>query len=322
MSINPTQLPVWESTGVNGGQNGNNGLLLAAVEFDGYLTLTSGSERVVMPWHVIPRRSHNGTTPASIALASGSGSLPVSNTGGATTANADIFSLTGTSPQLPRSALPASGDSFARPDLRAVGVRGVNIGTGADTGVQFAISRWDPVSAPNQNLTVRVLIDTNRDGVDDWQITASRSTGNQNLAFLQRLTGCVPATNCPGTAYFFTTADLNSSNWILTIPVRPTYGPAPGTPQTVIDPTQPFNFRVVGIDNYFTGVISDTIGTMTYQLNAPRFTAGAGVAVPVGVSGALPVSGTASTGSPSQSGLLLMWRDGMPGREASLVGVN
>jgi hypothetical protein len=46
------------------------------------------------------------------------------------------------------------------------------------------------------------------------------------------------------------------------------------------------------------------------------------VAVPVGVSGALPVSGTASTGSPSQSGLLLMWRDGMPGREASLVGVN
>ena len=322
MSINPTQLPVWESTGVNGGQNGNNGLLLAAVEFDGYLTLTSGSERVVMPWHVIPRRSHNGTTPASIALASGSGSLPVSNTGGATTANADIFSLTGTSPQLPRSALPASGDSFARPDLRAVGVRGVNIGTGADTGVQFAISRWDPVSAPNQNLTVRVLIDTNRDGVDDWQITASRSTGNQNLAFLQRLTGCVPATNCPGTAYFFTTADLNSSNWILTIPVRPTYGPAPGTPQTVIDPTQPFNFRVVGIDNYFTGVISDTIGTMTYQLNAPRFTAGAGVAVPVGVSGAVPVSGTASTGSPSQSGLLLMWRDGMPGREASLVGVN
>jgi hypothetical protein len=92
--------------------------------------------------------------------------------------------------------------------------------------------------------------------------------------------------------------------------------------QTVIDPTQPFNFRVVGIDNYFTGVISDTIGTMTYQLNAPRFVAGMGVSVPVGVSGALPVSGTSSTGSPSQSGLLLMWRDGMPGREASLVGVN
>ena len=320
MTINPALLPVWESTGVNGGQNGNNGLLLAAVEYDGYLTLNSGSESLVMPWHVMPRRSHNATASAGVTLAGGSGSMAVSNVGGATTANGDVFSLTGTSPQLPRASLPGIGDSFATPDLRAVGVRGVDIGGGANSGAQFAVSRWDAVSAPNQNLTVRVLIDSNRDGINDWQITASRSTANQNLAFLQRLgAGCTTAT-CPSTAFFFTTADFNSSNWILTIPVRPTYA---GAPTTVIDPAVPFNFQVVAIDNYFTGLVSDTIGTMTYQLGAPRFSAaGPVLSVPVGASGAVPVAAGPAGASPSQSGLLIMWRDGLPGREASIVNVN
>ncbi len=319
MSINPSLLPVWEATGVNGGSQANNGLLLAAVEVDGYLTLTSGSERVLMPWHVMPRRSHNATAAASVTLSAGSGAMPVANVGGATTANGDIFSLTGTSAQLPQSSLPASGDSIVKPDLRAVGVRGVDFGGVSNGAVQFAVSRWDAVSAPNMNSTVRVLIDTNRDGIDDWQITASRSTANQNLAFLQRLGAGCTATTCPSSAFFFTIADINTSNWILTIPSRPTYA---GSAQTVVDPTQPFNFRVVGLDNYFTGLVSDTIGTMTYQLNAPRFSAGAGLSVPVGASGSLPVSGSASTASPSQTGLLIMWRDGLPGREASIVNVN
>jgi hypothetical protein len=93
----------------------------------------------------------------------------------------------------------------------------------------------------------------------------------------------------------------------------------------VINPTQPFYFRVVGVDNYFSGAITDTIGTLTYQLSAPKFVAaGTTLGVPVGVSGALPVSAPVggAAASPSQQGLLLMWRDGLPGREASLVNVN
>ncbi len=324
MSINPAGLPVWEGTGVNGGINGNNGRLLAAVEYDGYLTLNDGTDTVRLPWHVMPRRSHQGTA-SGVALSAGSGDMTVSNLGGATTANVDVFALTGVSPQLPYASLPGPGDSFQVVDLRAAGVRGVDISPGGaspNSGAQFAVSRFDPTSSPNMNLTVRVLIDTNRDGIDDWQLTASRSTGNQSLAFLQKLTGCVPASNCPGSAFFFTTADLNSSNWILTVPVRPTYA---GSPQTVIDPAQPFNFRVVGVDNYFTGAITDMIGTMTYQLSAPKFSAALETfGVPVGSSG--PVTVTAPAGgaaaSPSQSGLLLMWRDGLPGREASVVNVN
>jgi len=323
MSINPAGLPEWRTTGVNGGTGGANGAILGRVEYDGYLTLNSGGETVRMPWHVMPRRAHNAVTASSVTLSAGAGTLGISNLASTTAAVVEVFALTGTSPQLPYASLPGPGDSFAAPDLRAAGVRGVNTGSGANSGAQFAVSRFDATSTPNQNLTVRVLIDTNQDGINDWQITASRSTGNQSLAFLQRLTSCVPATNCPSTAFFFTTADLNSSNWILTVPTRPTYG---GTVQTVIDPALPFNFRVQGLDNYFTGVVSDTIGSMSYTLTAPRFVSAAGdsLSVPVGFSGTLPVAAGAggAAGSPSQSGLLLMWQDGMPGREASVVPVN
>jgi subtilisin family serine protease len=325
MNINPAGLPVWADTGVNGGSNANNGALLAAVEYDGYLTLSSAGETVRLPWHVMPRRSHQGTAPSSVVLNSGAGSMAISNPGGATTAVADVFSLTGVSPQLPYASLPGPGDSFQVIDLRAVGVRGVDIGGttgGPNSGAQFAISRFDPVSTPNMSLTVRVQIDTNGDGVYDWQVTASRSTGNQNLAFLQKLGAGCNATTCPSSAFFFTIADLNSSNWILTVPVRPTYA---GSAQTVIDPAQPFKFRVLGFDNYFTGAITDTIGPMTYQLSAPRFTASSSAfGLPANASGSISVgsSPAGATASPSQSGLLLMWRDGMPGREASVVTVN
>ena len=84
MNINPAGLPVWQSTGVNGGTNGNNGPLLTSVEYDGYLSLTDGSETVRLPWHVLPRRSHQGTASASVTLSGGSGNMTVSNLGGAT----------------------------------------------------------------------------------------------------------------------------------------------------------------------------------------------------------------------------------------------
>ena len=321
MTINPALLPVWETTGVNGGSAASNGALLSTVEVDGYLALSAGGEVVRMPWHVMPRRSHNGTAPGSVALSGGSGSLALSNFGGATAANADVFSLTGTSPQLPQVELPGIGDAILKPDLRAVGVRGVDIGGGANTGAEFAISRWDAVSTPNAGATVIVRIDTDRDGIDDWQLQAVPDSSDQNMAFLIKLTGCTSqpgAGNCPITAYFATAVDINTANWILTVPVKPTYA---GSAQTVIDPSKPFNFRVEAADNYFSGTVSDSIGTMTYQLNAPRFSAAKVVSVPVGTSGTLPVTGAPSPGSPSQTGLLMLWRDGMPGREASIVEV-
>jgi hypothetical protein len=320
LTINPAGLPTWRTTGVNGGNNAAVGELLQSVEYDGYITLTSNGETTRLPWHVLPRRAHNAAAAAAVSLSGGVGSLALSNVQSTTGAPVDVFALTGTSTQLPRQVLPGSGDSIGVADLRAAGVRGVDIGLGANSGVQFAISRWDSLSTPSQNITVLVLIDTNRDGVDDWELASYRSTGNQNLAFLTRLAPSGDPAG-PTTAYFFTTADLQSSNWILTVPVRPTYN---GAPADVVLPNQPFNFKVQGLDNYFTGVITDEIGTMTYQLNAPKFTNAVGAAfeLPVNFSGSIPVSATGTTAPSSQQGFLLMWRDGQPGREASLVTVN
>jgi subtilisin family serine protease len=321
LTLNPSGLPVWQATGVNGGGNAATGSLLQTVEYDGYLTLTSGAEVARLPWHVLPRRTHAATASSSATLSGGVGSYLVTNPGSTITANAEVFALTGTSPQLPAVSQPLSGDSFSLIDLRAAGVRAVDIGTGPTSGVQFGVTRFDPRSTPSQNLTVRVVIDTDRNGTDDWAVFSSRTTTNVNAVFVTKLgAGCTAAT-CPTTAYFLTIADLLDTNYILTIPTAPTYA---GSVQTIVNPSQPFNFRVEGLDNYFTGNVTDTIPTMTFQLNAPKYVSELGsFGVPAGAAGSLgitaPAGGAAST---SQSGLLLLWNDAQPGREASLVSVN
>jgi len=141
---------------------------------------------------------------------------------------------------------------------------------------------------------------------------------------VQKLSGCASAAACPGQAYFFADVDLQSSNLIATIPITATNYPSAGLSATVITPGQPFNYRVDVIDWYFTGNVGDSIGAMTYTYGAPRFSSASGLTVPVGVSGAVPVNGQPANNllSPSNTGLLLLWRDGLPGREASIVNVN
>jgi len=325
MTVNPAGLPVWFSTGVNGGGNAQNGPLLQSVEYDGYVTLVSGGETVRMPWHVLPRRSHQGAANASVTLNSGTGAYTASNIGGATAAAVDVFALTGTSAQLPFSAFPGAGGNVIVGDLRAVGVREVI--DGSTQLLQFALSRFDAPSHPRPFRTV-FTIDSNRDGTDDWSVTVtfiSATTPDwRTVAFVQKLSGCASAAACPGQAYFFADVDLQSSNLIATIPITATNYPSAGLSATVITPGQPFNYRVDVIDWYFTGNVGDSIGAMTYTYGAPRFSSASGLTVPVGVSGAVPVNGQPANNllSPSNTGLLLLWRDGLPGREASIVNVN
>jgi subtilisin family serine protease len=322
LTLNPAGLPIWQATGVNGGSNAATGPLLQTVEYDGYVTLTSGGEVTRLPWHVVPRRSHAATASASVSLSGGVGSYLVTNAGSTITANAEVFALTGTSPQLPAASQPISGDSFSLIDLRAAGVRAADIGGGPTSGVQFGIARFDQRSTPSQNLTVRVVIDTDRNGTDDWSVISSRTTTNVNAVFVQKLGAACTAATCPSSAFFFTIADLLGSNYILTIPAAPTYA---GSVQTIVNPAQPFNFRVEGLDNYFTGLVTDTIPAMTFQLNAPKYVSELGsFGVPAGVAGGIGITSPAggAAASPSQSGLLLLWNDAQPGREASIVTIN
>src|SRR6266436_2595703 len=103
--------------------------------------------------------------------------------------------------------------------------------------------------------------------------------------------------------FFFTDADLDSANAILTAPLA-----AMG-----MTPSTQFDFSVFAFDNYFTGALTDSIEGMTATLDTPRFV-GSGIpasGVPAGGSSSLTINAIpgGDVASPSQSGLLLMYRD-------------
>ena len=88
------------------------------------------------------------------------------------------FELAATSPDE-----AASTGSAQYSDLRYVGVTSdytaqVAAGKGlADTSVWFGIASWADWASPNK-ATVQVLIDTNRDGTDDYSLTSSSAGGS------------------------------------------------------------------------------------------------------------------------------------------------
>lgn len=307
LQIDADKLPDWV---LDGGPNGNNGPLLASNEFDGYLTIAGGGDRVHLPWHVLPHRAADvRPSTSAVKLSGGTGSLRLTNsTDSGQTGQVDVFALTGTSPRIPRSELPGPGDNRAVTDLRAVGVR-------ADNQVlQFGITTFGQRSTPNYPAEFDVFIDTNRDGTDDFalfnaDIAGPGGTDGRNVVFVFNFT------TGAASAFFFTDADLNSANAILTAPLS-ALGLAPGST---------FDFDVLAVDNYFTGTVTDAIENMTLTVGTPKFAASADVVqVPAGGSQVLTITAVAggAEASPSQTGVLLLNRDAKVGREADLVTVS
>ena len=87
-----------------------------------------------------------------------------------------------------------------------------------------------------------------------------------------------------------------------------------------------FDFSVYAFDNYFTGNLTDSIVGMTYTPSTPRFTASGLPATGVPVSGSSTLNIQAVPGgdvaSPSQQGILLMYRDARTQREADAIFVS
>jgi len=115
-------------------------------------------------------------------------------------------------------------------------------------------------------------------------------------------------------AYYYADADLNSANIILTAPLA-----ALG-----LTANTQFSFTVLAYDNYFTGLVTDVIENMVYTSGVPRFFVTTPTfTVPAGGSTAVTVQAFpgGDAASPSQSGLLFLYRDGMPGLEADAISV-
>jgi subtilisin family serine protease len=310
MTLNANLLPAWN---LNGGSNGGNGALLNLPEYDGYVAIADATDTVRLPWHILPHKAANARPAAgSVALGGApSGSLGLTNAGGAVAGQVDVFMLTGTSPQIPSASLPRPGDNFAIIDLKSVGARVVSAGAPNDT-VQFAITTFGQRSHPNYPAEFDVYVDTNNDGSWDYVVytveNGAFATTGQNVVTVRNL-----ATSATIVRYF-DDADLSSSNVVLTAALSDLGGITAGTQ---------FTFRVIAFDNYFTGVGTDVIGPMQVTLGAPRFGFTDAASVPVNGAGSIAITRNPAgdAASPSQSGLLLMYRNGLAGREADAIPV-
>jgi len=311
LTVNAEKLPIWN---LNGGSQGGNGSLLQGVEFDGYLTLSDSADNVHLAWQILPHRAAavEPRTDTVRLRKDGSGTVFLDNRNGAVDGGVEVFSLTGTSPQIKKKNLPDPGDNFVVIDLKSVGTRLVDIG-GGQFGIQFGITTFGQRAHPNYPAEFDVFIDVDRDGTSDFVVFNSENgtfaSSGQNLVNVFNLaTGDLDS-------FFFTDADLNSANVILTAPLS-----AVGlTPQTQ------FDFSIIALDNYFTGLVTDSVEGMTYTAGAPKFV-GFGLpetGVPAGANSLLYIERFSpdQTASPSQSGLLLMYRDGRTDRESDAIRV-
>jgi hypothetical protein len=304
--VDASKLPTWT---LNGGARGGDGFRLQGVEFDGYITLSDATDNVHVAWQILPHRSAGvQTNGEQLVLNGGNGAeVVLQNQGNFLDGRVDVFSLTGTSPRIIKPYLSGEGDNLAVIDLAAVGVRQVG------SALQFAINTYGQRSHPAYPGGFEVDLDTNMDGLVDFYIYNAENGGfaasGQTLVYVGNVaTGTV-------TAYYYADADLNSGNMILTAPLA-----ALG-----LTPTSQFAFSVLAYDNYFSGFVTDYIENMVYTSGLPRFyTAAASYTVPAGGSLALLVEASldGETASPSQSGLLFLYRDAMPGAEADTLLVN
>ena len=310
VKVDVTKLPIWD---LNGGLRGGDGYRLQGFEFDGYVSITDATDNIHVAWQILPHRSAE-VTPAStsVTLTGGTGALVLNHTGGALDGRVDVFSLLGTSGRIPPPLLPQDGDNYAVIDLKNFGARLVGIG-GGQYGIQFAINTFGTRAHPNYPAEFDVYIDNNLDGVDDFVVYNLENGGfgatGQNVVRVYNL-----QINS-GVTYFYSDADLNSGNILMTAPLS-----ALG-----LTPSTKFNLSVYACDNYFTGWCTDAIEGMTYTVGAPRYYPdNYAPVVPQGGSSTLNIFALSGgdTASPSQQGLLLMYRDGRQQHEADAIYVN
>lgn len=303
LRVRANKLPTWA---LNGGALGGNGRSLDLPEYDGYIRLCEGTDNVHVAWQILPHKAANTKAAPTTVSLHGGGLFTLSNGGGAVAGRVEEFALLGTSPKMPKSALPNPGDNYAVIDLKEVGARL------AGSAIQFAVTTYGERSHPNYPAEFDVYVDSNMDGTDDYVVYNLENGGfgasGQNVVRVYNLT-----TNT-GTVYYYTDADLDSANAILTAPLA-----ALG-----LTASSQFNFTVFGCDNYFTGLCFDGISTpMTFTPDAPRFYS---IGIP---GGGVPVNGTVKVtayntpggkaASPSQTGLLLLYRDGKPMFESQQI---
>jgi minor extracellular serine protease Vpr len=300
--IKGSKLPTWT---LNGGPLGGNGAALNGPEYDGYITLTSGSEELSLPWHVLPRKA-SATVASPFVKTKNGGTLKLLNLG-VETGDYDVFSLTGQSPRIPRDELPGAGDNFAIVDMQSVGVRYLPASLVGIDVLEFANSTFGRRAHPNYPAEFDIYIDSNNDGTPDFVVFNAENGGfsvtGQNVVFIANLA----TPNVPASGVFFTDADLDSGNVIFTVPMNA----GTGLPNVGVQAGTTFGFSVFAFDNYFTGAQTDAVEDMLFTPGNARF----GVAgdpfrtvAPRSFDSVPVTTATVPDAKTTETGLLLMYR--------------
>lgn len=306
LTIDPSKLPVWN---LNGGSQGGNGARLLTLEYDGYISIRDDRDDVHVAWQVLPHRAAEvRAVNRTVTIPSGeNGLLTLQNVSDVLDGRLDVFSWTGSSPKIPGSDLPGAGDNAAVIDLATVGARLVG------TNLQIAINTHGQRAHPAYPAEFDVEFNTDADPEPDAVAFTVENGGFAATGQTVVAAGPLPAG--PFGVFFFADADLNSANMIMTLPLS-AIGATPDTKMT---------FSVFAFDNYFTGLLTDSIEGMVFTPSRPRFSV-AGVpaaGVPANGSSVLTVTPVAGgdAASPSDKGLLLLYRDGRARKEAETVNV-
>lgn len=321
---------------------------LTMFEYDGYLTINGGAGNTVrMPWQVLPKKAANTKVASHTAS-----SVKLSNSANYKPGDTDVFSLVDVSPNnceivdgfgdcVEANYVPGilPGINTTAIDIHEVGMRsyqaaGLNAALGlpaAPAGalnnevVEFGLTVYDAPyrSAHNFPIEFDIYVDSNSDGVDDYVVfnydRALTGGDGRNAVFVADVN---PANGTrPLRPYFYSVTNFNSQNWILPVPAA------------AIDAvsTKPISFFVVAFDSYFTGALWDCsplsicLGGAdyhTYTTGSPKFRpVTTSLQVPklgsYTLSYSTPASGALK--SPSQTGLLFMYRDAKVGAESENV---
>ncbi len=317
IAIDARRLPIW--TLGDGGFDGGTGPLLQTSEYDGYVTISDGTDNVHLAWQALPHRSatvHTQQNSVSIPAKKTATTVRLDNSSSSLDGGVDAFAWTGSSKRIPRSQLPGPGDNDTVTDLAAVGVRLADAGNGTFL-LQFGISTFGMRAHPAYPAQFVISIDTDFDGQPDWFLftqevdaTATAIGDGQTVVFVQKFG------ESSATGIFFADSSLDSGNMIMTAPLD-----ALG-----LSPTQKFSYTVQVFDDSFTGNLGDEIDNMVVTPGVPKFFA-TGVpdsGVPARRSSQLTIQRVTGgdQASPSQKGILLLYRDAQTNQEADTIQVS
>lgn len=317
LTIDSAKLRAWNLTSGSGGANAD---VLTVLEYDGYLNLTTSNaaNNLHLAWQVLPRLSGKATIPATASVG-----VPVNiSNSGTGPANLTYFSLIGSNPFVTSAAGAGEGD--VPMNLKHVGYatfNGAGICPSNTYLLSFAVNLHERTTHGVAPMQARINLDTDRDGVFDFQVRNADFTLN-NLTDGRTLAWVVNLRTGAANAFFFADHSMNSANMVLTIcgsQLADLARPAGlGGPLPVPAVGQLINAEAHAFDNYFLGANKSTIHNMVLAPGGEKYFAnisGGGI-LPGGSAGQLTVVSSGVNLATTDTGLLIL-ADGVSGTAKS-----